>query len=97
MYEVVRVCRDWQFGDALDRFHAEHHRCDQYLHELRMLDAVIVLEHDRRITRANLIGQNLAGAHVIVLIEVDGKVRCLGVEQQREGGDEPNGAEPESP
>jgi hypothetical protein len=59
-----------------------------------MLNAVVVLEQDRWVPSANLIGQDLSGAHVVVFIEVNGEARCLGMEKQREGRDQPNRAEP---
>ena len=60
-----------------------------------MLNPVVVLKQDRRVSGANLIGQDLAGAHVVILVEVDRESCRLHVEEQREGGDQPDGAEPE--
>lgn len=59
-----------------------------------MLNAVVVLKQDRRVSRANLVGQDLASAHVVILIEVDWESRRLLVQEQREGGDQSDGAEP---
>jgi hypothetical protein len=42
-----------------------------------MLNAVVVLQQDRRVPGANLIGQDLSGAHVVIFIEVDWESRRL--------------------
>ena len=42
-----------------------------------MLNAVVVLKQDRRVSGANLVGQDLASAHVVILIEVDWESRRL--------------------
>ena len=77
MHQLVGVGRNGELRNALNRLHAEHHRGDQDLHKLWMLNAVVVLKQDRRIPGANLVGQDLSGAHVVILIEVDWKSRRL--------------------
>jgi hypothetical protein len=57
-----------------------------------MLNPVVVLQQDRRVPSANLIGQDLSGAHVVIFIKVNREARRLGMEEERECGDQPDGA-----